>query len=284
MGCKLFMKKALLFISIAVVIIFSGCSVLFPKEAEVDYKMLEQTAMIRITQTFEAMPTATPTFTPLPTNTPEPTATDTPAPTPTEEEVFLIERSEAQASPTPVPPTPTVYFPDKADFTAALPSPNQFLPGQHFMLTWQLKNVGTSTWSGKYTFRYSEGVQLADQNEFTISDVIEPGGILTVTMPATAPTAEGTYQTTWVLTNPEGIPFYWVSYVTIVGDKTFITAEPALNPTATPDSLAWMCSDPERSRIQGDGCLDYCSPEVAAQMEAAGTGCYANGESVSYDD
>lgn len=284
MGCKLFMKKALLFISIAVVIIFSGCSVLFPKEEEVDYKMLEQTAMIRITQTFEAMPTATPTFTPLPTNTPEPTATDTPAPTPTEEEVFLIEKTGPQASPTPVPPTATVYFPDKADFTAVLPSPNQFLPGQHFMLTWQLKNTGTSTWSGKYTFRYSDGVQLADQNDFVISDVIEPGGILTVTMPATAPGAEGTYQTTWVLTNPDGVPFYWVSYTAIVGDKTYITAEPALNPSATPDSLAWMCSDPERSRIQGDGCFDYCSPEVAAEMEAAGTGCYAYGESVSYDE
>ena len=140
-----------------------------PKEEEVDYKMLEQTAMIRITQTFEAMPTATPTFTPVPTNTPEPTATNTPEPTPTEEEEFLIERNTIEPSPTPITPTATVYFPDKADFVAVLPSPNQFLPGQRFNLTWQIKNVGTSNWSGKYTFRYNEGVQLADQSEYMIS-------------------------------------------------------------------------------------------------------------------
>ena len=101
-------------------------------------------------------------------------------------------------------------------------------------------------------------------------------------MPATAPAAEGTYQTTWVLINPDGIPFYYLNYVTIVGDKTFITAEPGLDLTATPSSLAWMCSDAERSRIQGDGCLEYCSPEVVYQMEAEGYVCYANGESVRY--
>lgn len=285
---------------IAVMAASAGCSVLLPKEEEVDYKMLEQTAMIRITQTFEAMPTATPTFTPVPTNTPEPTATDTPEPTPTEDEAFLIERNGGQdssgddgefliernlpqESPTPIPPTATVYFPDKAEFIAALPSPNQFLPGQRFYLTWQIRNAGTSTWSGKYSFRYSEGVQLADQSDYAISEVVEPGGILTITMPAAAPDTEGTYQTTWVLSNPDGVPFYYLNYVTIVGDRTFITAEPDLNPSATPSSLAWMCSDAERSRIQGDGCLDYCSPEVVIQMEMAGSVCYANGESVNYE-
>ena len=258
-----------------------GCSLLSPKEEEVDYKMLEQTAAAHLTQTFEAMPTSTPTFTPVPTNTPEPTATFTPEPTATFEELF-IERIEVQDSPTPIPPTATVYFPDKADFIAALPSPNQFVPNQHFYLTWQLKNVGTSTWSGKYSFRYSEGVHLADQDSYAISEVIEPGGVLTVTMPASAPDTEGTYKTTWVLVNPDGIPFYYLSYVTIVGDRTFITAAPELDPTATPSSLDWMCSDAERSLIQGEGCRDYCSPETILQMEINGQVCYADGERANY--
>ena len=263
--------------------IVGGCSLHSPKKEELDYKMLEQTAAAHLTQTFEAMPTSTPTFTPVPTDTPEPTATYTPEPTATVEEM-LIERIEVQDSPTPIPPTATVYFPDKADFVSALPSPNQFVPDQHFYLTWQLKNVGTSNWSGKYSFRYSDGIKLADQDSYAINEVIEPGGTLTITLPATAPDTEGTYQTTWELVNPDGIPFYYLSYVTIVGDRTFITAVPELNPTATPSSLSWMCSDAERSRIQGEGCRDYCLPDVIVQMELEGLTCYADGESVNYGD
>ena len=275
--------RFLLFLIPGILCVLGGCSLLSPKEEEVDYKVLEQTAAAHITQTFEAMPTSTPTFTPVPTNTPEPTATDTPEPTATFEEM-LIERIEVEDSPTPLPPTATVYFPDKADFVAALPSPNQFVPNQHFYLTWQLKNVGTSNWSGKYSFRYSEGIRLADQDSYAISEVIEPGGILTVTLPATAPDSEGTYKTTWVLVNPDGIPFYYLNYVTIVGDRTFITAAPELNPTVTPSSLSWMCSDPERSLIQGEGCRDYCLPEVVLQMGLEGLTCYADGERVNYGE
>ena len=273
--------RFLLFLISGIVFILGGCSLISPKEEEVDYKMLEQTAAAHLTQTFEAMPTSTPTFTPVPTNTPEPTATNTPEPTATFEEM-LIERIEIQDSPTPIPPTATVYFPDKADFVSALPSPNQFVPNQHFYLTWQLKNIGTSNWSGKYSFHYSEGIRLADQDSYGINEVIEPGGTLTVTLPATAPDAEGTYKTTWVLVNPEGIPFYYLSYVAIVGDRTFITAAPELNPTATPSALSWMCSDPERSLIQGDGCRDFCLPETVLQMGIEGLTCYADGESVNY--
>lgn len=245
------------------------------------------TAAFHITQTFEAQPTATETFTPVPTNTPEPTATEEPTATavPAEdEEELLISRREDQATELPPEPTATAYFPDKADFVAALPSPNQFLPGQRFNLTWQLRNAGTTTWSGKYRFHYSEGIQLADQSSYSISESTDPGGVMTITMPATAPSQPGTYQCTWVLENPDGVPFYWVNYVTIVGDQTFITDVPELNPTETPSSLEWMCSDPDRSNIQGSGCQEYCSQPVVEQMAQSGLDCYAYGERVTYEE
>ena len=276
-----------------------------------DYAALEKTASLHLTQTFEALPTATNTFTPLPTNTPAPTdtmvptATDTPEPVEEEliinrdsagDDSFMISRPEDTgeelmlvrpelAVPTDTPaPTATVYFPDKADFIAALPSPNQFVPNQHFYLTWQIKNTGSSTWSGKYRFHYSEGIQLADQTVYEITGTVEPGGILTVTMPATAPSTLGTYKTVWVLENPNGIPFYWLNFIAIVGEQTFITSVPGLDPSATPSGLAWMCSDAERSLVQGDGCLDYCSAPVVQQMQDEGKICYANGESVDYGE
>ena len=275
------LKNIYLFVAIIFMFCMSSCSVLHTPDPTLDYKILEQTAAAHITETFEAMPTATSTFTPVPTNTPEPTATE--IPTPTEDAELLIIRQEV-IPPTDTPePTATAYFPDKADFVAALPSPNQLLPGQHFNLTWQLKNSGTSTWSGKYKFYYNNGIQLGDQSSYAISEVIEPGGILTITMPATAPSTEGTYTSTWELENPEGIPFYYVSYVTIVGDQTFITDVPAVpNSTATPSSLDWMCSDAERSKIQGDGCMSYCTESVVNEMSIEGKGCYANGERILY--
>ena len=264
----------------------SSCSLFHtPDKEAVDYKTIEQTAAMQLTETFEAIPTETPTFTPEPTstNTPEPTATD--VPTPTEDlSDMLITHRDAPATEIPHEPTATVYFPDKADFVSALPSPNQFTPNQHFYLTWQLKNSGTSTWSGKYRFHYSDGIHLAEQDSYEINELVEPGGILSVTMPAAAPGDMGTYKTTWVLENPDGIPFYYVNYVTIVGDQTYITAAPELNPTGTPSSLDWMCSDPERSRIQGDGCYEYCSADTVTQMEMNGKACYANGERVNYGD
>lgn len=249
-------KKLLLFFIMMIAAASAGCSVLSPKEAPVDYKMLEQTAIAHITQTFEAMPTATETFTPVPTSTPVPT--DTPEPTATEPEENLIARPNEgddsgnneymltrptdPVTPAPAEPTATVYFPDKADFVAALPSPNQFVPDQHFYLTWQIKNVGTSTWSGKYKFYHSSGIQLADQDSYSITDIVEPGGTLTITMPATSPGEEGTYSTVWTLENPNGIPFYYLNFVAIVGDRTFITAVPELEPTATRAVAKRICT------------------------------------------
>ena len=267
------------------VFILSSCSILNTPEP-VDYASLQKTAEFRLTQTFEALPTATSTFTPVPTNTntPEPTATDVPTPTEDPED-FIITRPDDDKPAVIISPEPTAtaYFPDKADFVAALPSPNQFTPNQHFNLTWQLKNAGTSTWSGKYRFYYYDGIQLANQSSYSISETVPPGGILTITMPASAPGEMGTYKTTWVLENPDGIPFYYVNFTTIVGDKTYITEVPGTIQTSTPDSFMWMCSDPERSIIQGDGCTDYCSESTVKQLESNGISCFANGERVVYE-
>ena len=279
------MSKRLIFLlsSIIAGIFAASCSMPKPTNPEEEYKIIEQTAAAHITQTIEAMPTATPTFTPVPTDTPEPTPTNIPIPTEDPND-YLITRMEDIPTMVPPEPTATVFFPDKADFVSVLPSPNQFVPNQHFYLTWQIKNTGTTTWSGKYRFYYSNGIQLADQASYTIPENVEPGGIMTIMMPATAPSSEGTYQTTWTLENPDGIPFYYVYYTTIVGDQTFITEVPELNPTATPSSLDWMCSNADRSLIQGDGCATYCSVDVVKQMNQNGYDCFVNGEKVVYEE
>ncbi len=294
-------REFFILLSILSGIVLSSCVIHSP-EPTLDYKILEQTAAMHITQTYEAMPTATSTFTPVPTNTstPLPTATEIPVPTENPED-FMITRKDETGSPdnsegmmirrndeipptaVPAEPTATIVFPDKADFVASLPSPNQFVPGQHFYLTWQLKNSGSTTWSGKYRFYYSDGIQLAEQSSYSISETVEPGGVLTVTMPAVAPSSEGTYKTTWTLENPDGIPFYYINYVTIVGGETYITQAPELLITETPSSLEWMCSSADRSMVQGDGCVEYCSTDTVRRMNEMGLSCFANGVMVAYE-
>ncbi len=278
-------KRTLVIPALVFAALLTSCS---NKPEEVDYAVLEQTAAVKITQTYEARPTETSTNTPAPTETPEPTATAVPTEDPEEDlmiirnvepdDEYMISRQDSAVA----LPTATIVFPDKAQFVSALPSPNQFVPNQHFYLTWEIKNTGTTTWSGKYQFFYSDGIHLADQDSYAINQTVAPGESLLITMPATAPDTVGTYKTTWTLQNPDGIAFYYLYFVAIVGDKTYITDVPALQPTGTPSSLEWMCSDANRSLQQGDGCADYCTESVVNEMAANGLTCFAFGAEVNY--
>ena len=251
-------------------LMLASCGNIPESDPEKVYQYLEETAIVHITETFEAMPTNTPTEVPTATPTEEPTATLQ----------LIAPVSNMIQNVAPAAPTATVVFPDRADFVSALPSPNQFLPGQKFMTTWSIKNIGTTTWTGKYRFYHTDGPRLADYDEYTISKDVKPGETLDIVMPATAPNAEGTYTSTWTLANPEGIVFYNIYYVAIVGDKTFITALPGEDATATPAGTWWMCTDKDRSILQGHGCADYCNAEVVQMLAAEGKKCYSYGEVV----
>lgn len=215
---------------------------------------------------------ARPTETPIPTATPTETPTDTPVPT----------------LPLPIQPsagpTATIFFPDKADFVSVLPSPNLFTPGQTFVLTWQIKNIGISNWSGKYSFRHTDGVRLSTQTEYSINSIVAPNDTLTISLPSTAPETAGNYQTTWSIVNPDGIVFYNVYYNFTVGDTTYITSIPTGAVTATPSSLYWMCTDAERSKVQGGGCKDYCSIQTINTLLNEGLTCYSAGLKVEYSN
>lgn len=231
------------------------------------YTEAVKTLCAEFTETAKAIP-PTETATALPTNTAEPTATQTPIMIPT------VPSAGMNAT-----PTSGVVNPYQVEFVWVDPYPNQFVPNQKFTMTWQLKNIGTATWSGKYRFYHRNGIQLADQSSYSINEIISPGGILTISMPATAPEAFGTYQTEWALANPEGVEFYYVYYTANVGEQSFITSQPS-EATATPNSLYWMCSDAERSNIQGNGCDEFCRLN-GSNLALNGLKCYSYGEQVT---
>ncbi len=242
---------------------FSACAHV-PQTTKANlYTEAAGTVVAQLTETAAAIP---------PTAT-EVIPTETLTPVPTQLQIVLpTAAQEAQPAPTA---TASVVNPYQVEFVSAEPSPNQFTPGQAFTLTWCLKNIGTATWSGKYTFAFNnKGVQLANQSSYPINTVVAPGETLTISMPATAPADFGTYQTEWVFSTPEGVKFYYVYYNVIVGEKTFITSEPTT--TATPSDLAWMCTNPDRSNIQGAGCEEFCAINKIS-LNNDGKTCYAFG-------
>ncbi len=250
-------------------IAFNGCSNQ-PNNSQI-YTQAAATISAELTLTLAAYsPTPEPTETALPTDTPQPTEAPMVLPT---LEIQLPPTQEAALPPTEIP---AVENPYKAEIVSIGPSPNQFLPGQQFTWTISLKNIGTATWSGKYTFSYQNGVQIANQNSVHIDTVTPPGATMTLNIPATAPNEYGTHQSEWKFARPDGVAFFYIYYNAIVGDKTFITSEPGGTATATPNTLDWMCSDPNRSNIQQSGCDEYCRNN-AYMMQKAGKNCYSYG-------
>lgn len=253
------------FIQTGIFIVFflslSSCTNIPQISKDALYTEAANTIAVQLTETAAALPPTATTFIP----------SDTPASTPTTPAIMLPPAATVVQS----TPTNSIINPYQVEFISAEPSPNQFTPGQKFTLTWRLKNIGTATWSGKYIFAFNnKGIQLADQSAYPINAVVAPGETLVISMPATAPSDYGTYQTEWSFSTPEGIRFYYVYYSVIVGDTTFITSEPSV--TVTPSTLSWMCTDAERSNIQGSGCEEFCSINKLT-LNNNGLICYAFG-------
>ena len=143
------------------------------------------------TSTWTNTPTTAPTLSALPTRTPTATSTVTLTLTPT-----------MTASVTPTPCTDdSVYI---ADVT--VPDNSFVRGGVGFEKTWQVKNTGTCPWQSGYLLTFVSGDQMDGPSTQPVPDT--PAGSTTeITVPMTAPIAEGTYQSEWWFENAEGNRF-----------------------------------------------------------------------------
>jgi hypothetical protein len=123
--------------------------------------------------------------------TPPPTVTGTP-PTPTS-------TSTAPTSSPTVSPTSC----DKAQFVAdvTVPDGTTFTAGTAFDKTWELKNVGTCTWTTAYKLFFSSGSQMGGPNEVAFTQSVAPGQSVRLTVRLTAPNTAGNYRGFWMFKN-----------------------------------------------------------------------------------
>lgn len=157
----------------------------------------------------------TPTTAPVvPTNTPAPQATQGTA---TGTSLPVAQVTNAQGT---VVALCDKYSWDPATVDVNVPDNTTMSPGQDFVKTWKIKNIGSCTWDNTYKLVFSYGSDKLKGQVQPLSAAIAPGQEVDVSVQFTAPDLPGTYTSYWTLQNGKGIAFQGndnkVLYVQIV--------------------------------------------------------------------
>jgi hypothetical protein len=189
------------------------------------YTQAAGTVQAELTKAAALTPSATATT--APTDTPQVTEAPTAAVSPT---------SAVILSPVPVATATKPMAADRGSLIAQTPADGTKMnPGQTFTVKWTIKNIGTTTWSTKYTLRYYAGDQMGGANSSFVKEV-KPNDSIEVTANLTAPSAAGSYTGMWVLTNADGNNFSPITIPIVVGNApaaTNTTAAATAVPSAT---------------------------------------------------
>lgn len=151
---------------------------------------------------------------------------------PTTEPIVITATSEPSATPEPVIVIPTATFtatvrpatggggvvyptatrrsgPDLAQMISQDPKDGtNFSAGAEFDGTWTFKNVGTSTWTTGYEYRFAGGTNLAKAKIYTLKRSVAPGDTITLATDMVAPAQGGRYTSYWELVNENGDVFF----------------------------------------------------------------------------
>lgn len=144
----------------------------------------------------------------LPTATQSPTATSLPTQTGT-------------ATSTSVATISVQTGTDRATFIKeTYPDYSSVAPGEKFTKTWDIKNIGSNTWSTNYKLVVAATPQndsLGSPAEVNFEQDVSPGESVTLSIPLAAPITPGTYSVYWKLQNDRGQAFG------VDGDRVWVT-------------------------------------------------------------
>jgi len=112
------------------------------------------------------------------------------------------------------------YSWDLATVDVNVPDNTTMSPGQDFVKTWKIKNIGSCTWDAGYKLVFSYGDEELKGEPQPLGAAIGPQQEVEVSVQFTAPDLPGTYTSYWTLQNARGIAFQGndnkVLYVQIV--------------------------------------------------------------------
>ncbi len=146
-------------------------------------------------------------FTPTPS---QPTETPIPQATSTVTVAPVAQVTNAQGT--------TVALCDSLEYVADvnIPDGTSMSPGQDFVKTWRVKNTGSCTWDSGYKLVYAEYADKMSGQGQPLTQVVQPGQEVEVSVQFKAPAQTGEYLSAWQMANPKGITFPEAIYVKIL--------------------------------------------------------------------
>lgn len=103
-----------------------------------------------------------------------------------------------------------------------------FEPGETFIITWTMKNVGNSTWTADYMLRFFSGNSFGAPQEVFLDRDVLPGETVDIAIAMQAPTVPGDYRGDWVMADEVRSNFKVPVYLEIS-----VARPPTATPTAT---------------------------------------------------
>jgi hypothetical protein len=114
------------------------------------------------------------------------------------------------ATPEGILPAPTAPLPcNWAAFVSDVTVPDDTVlePGQQFVKTWRLQNIGSCTWDANYSVVYAGGDNLGAPPQQSIGATVAPGQTVDLSLPMTAPQSTGSYTSYYKLRSGDGVVF-----------------------------------------------------------------------------
>ncbi|HUE98252.1 MAG TPA: NBR1-Ig-like domain-containing protein [Anaerolineales bacterium] len=104
---------------------------------------------------------------------------------------------------------------DTATVDVNIPDGTSMSPGQDFVKTWRVKNNGSCPWGAGYELVYA-GYSDDMSGQFQpLTEVVQPGQEIEVSVQFQAPDAAGDYLSAWQMSNPAGVTFGEIIFVRI---------------------------------------------------------------------
>jgi Ig-like domain from next to BRCA1 gene len=213
-----FMKLKLFFIVFLVVILLVACGpAATPGAPTPDVAVVRTSAASTVVSQFTLTAAVFTPVAPPVTDTPVPSATEASQGTATETSLPVAQVTNAQGT---VVTLCDKYSWDPATVDVNVPDNTTMSPGQDFVKTWKVKNIGSCTWDDTYKLVFSYGDSNLKGQPQPLAAAIAPGQEVDVSVQFTAPDLPGTYTSYWTLQNGKGIAFQGndnkVLYVKIV--------------------------------------------------------------------
>ena len=202
------MKNKIFLLTIIAAILTACGSASTPSEPTPDVAAVRTSAASTVEAKYTLTSAAfTPTPQPLATETLEPEATATA----TEESAVVITNEEG----TPVELCDSLGY-DILTVDVNVPDNTIMSPGQDFIKTWLVKNTGACPWGAGYVLVYADYSDDMDGQFIAMTEVIQPGQEVEVSVQFKAPEQAGEYLSAWTMQNPQGVTFPERIFVKII--------------------------------------------------------------------